>query len=437
MKKTIKILALHPTHPEIKSVTTQVFDNLLPVLKTKVDVQMIWFVYRPEKIISRQSESLIILDIHDFEDALQVLNTVKPNIVYANADPNLIDYAFSQASKFLNIPVISPFFSRGPNISKIKRVKSTISALLQNSVPTDTESDQKQLMRRGKFFLYKYLFLLRTQKAMKIGLPNIIRTLFILLQAHLHTGRDFIVDVRFANTLHWLDSSYYYKPLIDAGFEKSSIVITGNPMYDPVFQKLQKLKPISKNDNRIRVLFLTNGLYEHGYWTRKQRDTIVRDIISEISKHKTEMSLVVKIHPSSEVLYDYQNLITPIDPTIPVFQKGDVLEFLNEADVVIGFQANSALEYCLISRKPIVICNFYDLKADIFLEKNLAVECRNTSTLILSIHKALNSNPATDEKVNEYIHNNLYKADGKSSERLCNAILDLLNLSQNFPIRKN
>ncbi|MEM3172633.1 MAG: hypothetical protein QXE82_03740, partial [Candidatus Nitrosotenuis sp.] len=216
---------------------------------------------------------------------------------------------------------------------------------------------------------------------------------------------------------------------IEAGFDKSSIVITGNPMYDPIFRQLQKLEPLSRKDGKIRVLFLTNGLYEHGYWTRKQRDAIVTDIVSEISKHKTEMSLVVKIHPSSEVLLDYQSLITPIDSSIPIYQKGDVIGFLNESDVIIGFQSNSALEYCLISKKPIVICNFYNMKDDIFLERGLVVECKNISMLMRCIHKALDSNPVTDKKINDYITDNLYKADGRSSERLSNAILNLLNIT--------
>lgn len=431
MNRTIKILALHPTSPDIKSVTTQVFDNLLPVLKTKANIHMIWFVYKPERIENTGSDSITILDIHDHENALEILKDTNPDIVFANSDPNLIDYAFSQAAKFLHIPVVSPFFSRGPQISRTRLVKSRINALLQNSIPSDTDKDQKQFMKRGRFFVYKYMFLLKTQKAMKMNVFNILQNFFILLQAHFRTGQDFLIDSRFANTLHWLDSQYYFKSLIDAGFEKSSIVITGNPMYDPVFQKLQKLSPVIKNDDKIRILFLTNGMYEHGFWTREQRDLIVSQIISEISKYKNEMSLVVKIHPSSEVLADYQKLITPIDSTIPIYQKGDVLEFLNKADVVIGFQANSALEYSLISKKPIIICNFYDLKGDLFLERRLALECKDVASLIPAIKKIIIENPATSKKLEQYIQDNLYKADGKSSERLCNAVLNLLDKTPN------
>ena len=47
MKVNEKLKILIPLHtmPEIKSITTLDLENLLPILKNKTKIQIIWFVY--------------------------------------------------------------------------------------------------------------------------------------------------------------------------------------------------------------------------------------------------------------------------------------------------------------------------------------------------------------------------------------------------------
>jgi len=42
------------------------------------------------------------------------------------------------------------------------------------------------------------------------------------------------------------------------------------------------------------------------------------------------------------------------------------------------------------------------------------------------IHKVLSSNPATPSKVNEYVRDFHFSADGQAAERVSNGILNLL-----------
>ena len=44
----------------------------------------------------------------------------------------------------------------------------------------------------------------------------------------------------FAVDLHFLDGEIMMKPLLDAGFKKSTLVVTGNPIHDDIFQKITK-----------------------------------------------------------------------------------------------------------------------------------------------------------------------------------------------------
>ena len=107
--KKIKILSPNYNLPHIISSTTNTFENLLPSLRSKVDLEMIWIVSNDEKFNSYKSGDTKILDIHDFNNALEILIKIKPNVVFANANQSLIHYSLSLAAKSLGIPVVSHF----------------------------------------------------------------------------------------------------------------------------------------------------------------------------------------------------------------------------------------------------------------------------------------------------------------------------------------
>ena len=85
---------------------------------------------------------MTILDIHDYKNALEVIQKEKPDLIYGGGSWNFIDYALSSAAKFFNIPVFCMVYSEIA-IQKNKKdiFKSNISRFFQKSVPTDTEID--------------------------------------------------------------------------------------------------------------------------------------------------------------------------------------------------------------------------------------------------------------------------------------------------------
>lgn len=418
----LKILVPLHTLPTSKSLTTIFFDELLPVLKTKVNVHVLWLVYTPNKIslTNSQYENYTILDIHNYNNAIDVIQKEKPDLIFAETSWGFIDYALSSAAKFCNIPAFG-IASNSLAIEKnlIENISSNAIRFFQNSIPTDSKQSNKFFMKRGRFFLFKYFFLLKTKFAMK---KDIIHTLFTIWKFVLSDKLHII----FANdVVEFLESESLLNQRIKLGQKKSNLVVTGNPIYDSTFQKLSISKISDKKDGFINVLFAPSTLYEHGFWTHKQREFAVKETIRELRKNKN-ISITVKIHPSASILHEYESLIHQIDPLIPIYQKGDITKFLKNADVILSFQSSTAEVFALLSGKPIIICNFFDIKEDIFLERGMAVDCQNSSNLTKSIDCALKMNPATKQKCDDFIKDYLYKVDGLSSERISNEILKLI-----------
>jgi hypothetical protein len=421
----LKIMALHQIIPDKKSIVTLFFENLLPVLNKKFDVKLIWLVYTPDKIESKSSNNSF-LDIHNYKNALSLLKKEKPDLIFATANPTFIDYSVSLAAKYLKIPVVSGFSGRKfDEMSRSRLITSYFTRFFQSTVPSDFEKNKKQFFRRGRFLIFKYIFLLKTQRAIKFSPFKIFQNSIMLFKTFSYPT-DFLVDPRFSNTLHWVDGQFYYDLALKSGFSKDSLVKTGDPVYDLAFKKTAYTIPNKRNTKKINVLLITSAMYEHGIWTKNQRDSLIKGIVKEYSKNNTNFSLTIKIHPSSENLSNYKSLLDEINSDVIICQNGDILDFLLDADVVIGFVTHSALEYALIFRKPIIICNLYNLKNDTYLEKNLSLECTCLSDLFNLISYSLTNNPATEKKVNNYISEYLYKSDGLASERLCNAIVKLI-----------
>lgn len=426
--KNMQIKILVPIHvmPNQSTAVTLIFNKILPTLRKKIQVHVIWFVYSPEKQnieTIKMDEEQTILFIQDYSNAVDVIKKVNPNMIYAGAHPGFMDYAFSIAGKFLKIPILSPMQSDFvlPQMTR-NVVKANFIRFFQNSVPTDTVKTKKQVMRRGRFFVFKYIFLVKTQISIKLNLISIIKNFFMLLKINLSDNRD-TIDPRFMNSLHWLEGKILMEPMLKAGFPKNTLTLTGNPLYDDVFQNMKNV-PSTKSD-KIRVLLITASLYEHGFWTKKQRNEILEKTLNVLSKSKNEISTILKIHPTSEILSDYQSIINKVDSTIPIYQKEDIFSFIQNSDIIISFSSfTSAILQTVASKKSIIICNFHDLGNDFLVDSGIALECKDPKNLI-SLIQEIKSNPPSIERIDEFITNYFYKPDGFAAERLSESIINL------------
>lgn len=419
-----EIRILIPIHimPNTKNVVTIFFENLMPYMKTRSKIHLTWLVYMPEKITVKNIQIFdgSIIDIHNYKDACDVIKKEKPDLIYATPDFAFIDYALSSAAQHYKIPVFFMIAHTNKNFLKRKNMKSIflhIMRFFEDSIPTDTYINKKQFFRRGRFFLKKYLFLLKTQFRLK---KNIFLTLFGIWKYVLINE----TDSRFAsNTMVFLENDQMKNYMIKHGFQKSNLIISGNPMYDLFFTKHQNYELKTKNP---RILFITSTAYEHGYWTSHQRDFTVKHIVKQISE-QDNLKLIIKVHPTSSILTDYSSIVDQIDNNIPIYQKGSIDEYLKDVDVIVTSPFSSSAEiYALLAHKRIVICNFFkqDFK-DQLIEYGVAVSCKKPSSLIDSIQQALNLE-SYEQKRHDFIKNFLYKWDGNSSKRITDKLLDIL-----------
>ena len=225
------------------------FENILPVLKQHVNVHVIWLVYQHEQInkLKKISTDFTIIDFHDYDNAVKLLQKQKPDIIFADASRAFIDYALSTAAKFVGIPTFSMFWSDWyyfPISNKTKYVILNLSRFFSGSIPTDKNQNQNWPMRRGRFFMSKYFFLAKTQRAVKMNLFKIIQNFFMLFTQSLFNTP---IDSRFSTTLHFLEDGKLQKSLIKSGFQKSTLIVTGNPIFDEPLKKMMNKKiPLEK-----------------------------------------------------------------------------------------------------------------------------------------------------------------------------------------------
>ncbi len=394
-------------------------------MKTRSKIHLTWLVYMPEKISVKniQTSDESIIDIHNYKDACDVIKKEKPDLIYATPDFAFIDYALSSAAQHYKIPVFFMIPHTDKNLLKRKNMKSILLHFMrffEDSTPTDTDIRQKQFFRRGRFFVKKYLFLLKTQFRLK---KNIFLTLFGIWKYVLINE----TENRFApNTMIFLENEQMKDYMIKHGFQKSNLIVSGNPMYDLFFTKHQNYELKTKNP---RILFIASTAYEHGHWTSQQRDFTVKQIVKQISEQDNS-KLIIKVHPSSSILTDYSSIVDQIDNNIPIYQKGTIDEYLKDIDVIVTSPFSSTAEiYALLAHKRIIICNFFEQDfEDQLIEHGVAVSCKKPSSLIDSIQKALNSESYEQQREN-FIKNFLYEWDGNSSKRIADKLLDILEKS--------
>ena len=428
-KENTKLKILIPIHllPNNTSFHTLYFESVLDALREKTSVEVIWLVYMETKQQKIKNEFYETVDIHEFDNAVEAIKTINPDIIfaYAGGPQGQIHHALSLSAKSLDIPVISLIINETtPEMRRSNYLKSNITRVFEDTESLDSE--KKIFMGRGRFFLYKTMFLIKTLNFLRISKLEIIRTLIELLQSFSsHTKAYGNFNSKYANTLHLLESESLLKPLLDVGFKEETLLVTGNPIYDKTLKRIQQFRTIKSE--KIRVLLVTSAAVKHGIWTKDERDNAVEQVIRKCVENSNEIELTIKIHPYNEDLTDYQNIIKKNNADIKIEKDGNILDFLENSDIVIVFTSISTSAYfTLIAKKPIVVCNFYNIHNDRLVDSGLAIECKEPKNIIPCIKNAI-STTQNSEQFDEFIKEELYKLDGNSGERVSLALLDLLN----------
>ena len=410
-----KILVVNNTLPDIRGFTTILFKNLLPILKEKMNVEIIWVVHTTENFSRYKiSENEKIIKMNDFKNAVEILKKEKPNLIYIIPGINAPDYAFSLAAKFLNI------FRIGGELGNNLFSKKYSGLFSQLSI-SHNYSKKKQILQ----FIQKHKFLINTQREIGWSYFRILKDLISIVFNYYFPlfGTQEMASSKFELDQHYVESEVTIKKLMSYGFDKSKIIITGNPSYDELFKKAQK-KEERQNDEKFQILVLTTTIIgDSKKKTIEKRNLFISEIIKKI-EHKEKNEIFFKIHPTHENLNEYKKIVNSIDPKIIIYQKEELVDLIKKADLIISPVSSTSVVSALIQKKPIIIWNVFEVQNDSLLENKLALECKDPNELGDLVEKS-KTMKISDKKIEEFIAKYLFKADGKAAERIADAIFKL------------
>lgn len=390
--------------------------NIINALKKKVNVNDLWILVESGRKLDYKNQPLSFnykfYEDYKTDDLRKILRIEKPNIILISNDYDYFIRSFVPVAKSMGIPIVlllqMPFFDY--YFDKIDRshIRGQFSILLD----------------RGGYVFRKFLFMLKTYKMLGYSFPYIIK---IAAKEIIRAFRFYFVGVGQAGCDLILVSGESWQDNLRKKNVKSKIIVTGHAQMDYIYHKISRLEEQS-DKKRTKLVLLTTGMVEHGFWTKKEWEKTILSILGQYQKElSNEMDIVIKIHPATERKSVYVKLLKENGyDNIPIYQTEDLLTVLNDSDVVITYGYSGGAFEAIFLRKPIIVVNLFDYPINKmpFVKEGLAMEVKDINELKSQIHYAVNQG-IDEDKLSKFISKYIFKFDGKSSERIADAILDL------------
>lgn len=378
---------------------------ILVSLRKNMNIQEIWIVTHGGSTSKVFQENIHVYNVFNFKNGKELLEKLEPDILLMTSS-EYICYSLMLAAKKLNIP--SVFLDSGI-------LYSTEKSLLSNTI----QKRFLQIRRSGNDFIKKYLFLLKTELILGLGIRNTFKTFYqIFSQLLLSTNRIELrdkSDIYICSNYDWADDAK------KKGVSAKNIFVVGEYNLDSVYKQLSTL---TKNpSNKIKILFITAAMVEHGFWTKDMHKRLVVDLVKELSKIKDISKLSIKIHPGENEEY-YKQLVHSIYPGVEITRSGDLTNLTFQSDLIVTFAHSTALIEALLFEKPIIIVNMFNENYP-FIREGIIIECKNGEETRKKIedgsYKEMNKN-----KLRLYKERKFFKFDGKCGVRAAEIITKVL-----------
>ena len=301
--------------------------------------------------------------------------------------------------------------------------KSILEQVRQFFEKKNVDYDNGIKTARGKNFLKKCLFLIRTLRS--IGKSNLETNIELLELIKLFTGmptgkfnEKFYCDLMFA------EEPADISVLVKSGLKRENIRVVGNPIFLTAFEKREQIS--LKDNNKLNILFITANLTSgqgKSNFSKSRRNKMIEETITSINKFHKKTSLVIKIHPTAEDYIEYKQLLEKFE-NIHLSQKDDIIDLVSKSDVIITSVTSTAAMVALIMNKPIIIWNYFHVEQDLLLRTDTALECKNISELNNCLDSAESFREKNVEKINKLVETNL--SHGNTPQVVTNEILTLL-----------
>lgn len=434
--ENITILIPHNKSPYAHDMMTVQCNNICKELQKKCNLQVVWAVFSPEKIIELKTDNLQIINSHNYKNVLEIIESIDPDLILINGTLDFHNVESAMVARFKNIPLVTIFFwgrsqiyfniSQNKITSKLKSVQARCRNLVSDRVSPKLSTPNKPIKFQAlRFFIKQYSFLRKNLKA--INLSTFQQIKFILSYTKTVLFSLSPVNKIISGNVNLCSVEEWIKTLSELGFDKSSIFVVGDTYFDTLYSEMQsnKTKPPTEI-NITRILFCTSTMYEHGLCSEKEEYDLISSVVTEILNHN-EFEIAIKIHPSTASREKYEQLLRNFLGKVKIYQKENLTELISQYDVMVTYGGTSAIFYGIVQKKPIVVLNFFNTSTscNLFQDKEVTTECNSISDLISKI-KESKRRVVSEISYAKYLERHLDKFDGKNSERSASIILKLI-----------
>ena len=117
----LKILVATAVIPSKKNKLILYIENIVQNIKIKIPVELFWVVYQPDNVINQKIEQAKVLDIHDFQNAVELLEKIKPDCIIANNNSREpINYSLTIAANHLKILLVFYYLNDQISVDEYK-----------------------------------------------------------------------------------------------------------------------------------------------------------------------------------------------------------------------------------------------------------------------------------------------------------------------------
>ena len=423
-KITILIPIMRP--PNVTSVDVKAVNKIIEKLKEKIEVRQIWIIFQNTKFKIQNLNDIEVIHFEEFKNAVEVIEKFQPDVILFDGELTILSVAFALAGKKKETPTVGTFFI--PEIKKAESrwVKNRIQMIFAKKAFTQVKIDSELDESRAINFLFReYKFLLRTIKKINFNLFELIKFLItyprVLLFSKFHIAYHKINEpiLTLCSTISWKDK------LVKQGFDEKKLKVIGTPLYDNLFDKTKDIDFKHTNLEKIKILFCTSSMHEHGIWSKEIEDGLIKNTINKLNEHE-DFQVSLKIHPVTSSIDEYKKLIKETKLDVKLYQKESFLELIKEYDVIITYGPSSIVHECVLLRKPIVLLQLINdsLTESMYDEDTINI-CKNLDNIFNDINDA--QNKTINQTIrNESVEKMIGKFDGECSERAVNEILKVI-----------
>jgi len=388
--KKISVLIPISNQPYEQNKTMRIYNNILEKLKENKILKINWVIFQSKKLETYGGKESVI-DFHDYNDALELLEITKPDIILFFGWMKFSYCSLKLAANFKHIPIVVIFdfdMNTFKHYTKNFIIKKRIRLLFSSKMFGETQNEDKA-MKFGNFFfmLNEYKFFIKTIRRV---IKNKIKQIDFVICTPIALLIKIVPPAKFITG----DLNMYFVPdvlkmLTKSGHDKSKLFLIGNPNFDDIYKKISGIiQNKVTNSNNTRILLCTTSQHEAGVLTKEKEDHIIITAIKKILENKN-LEISLKIHPSNTLKSEYEELLKKNNLHIPLYQKEDLIELSKDFDLMITYGLSTVGTYGVLLKKPVIYLNFLADDVEPYgHDEKITIVCNKINELSEKIQRA-------------------------------------------------